>query len=451
MRWLCALVALIGASASAQTSRSFDLDHLQLAVTGGDFLATEGAGRVRAWGWRAGATFRYSDVPLVLDRGNGDREALVQSRSIVEVSGAITFGRRVGLALALPVLLDSTGTDVRPGAALGDLRVIPRIELVRDGRFGLAALLGVRLPTGDTDRFLGEGMVLFEPRLAAQGYLGRNDIVRLGGNLGFRFREARQYRDLTIGHEVFASLALAIVPRPFIDVVAELHVATALSSSFGNAAVSPVEALLGVGGGVAGFHAGVAAGLGIVDGFGTPRVRALVTLEYRRPAPKPVLLASLGTLPTPPRPVPKAEPLPELPDIDDQVELPVMFADEPDVTISGGRIELSHPIFFDTDRKRIHSRFHDELDQLARALERRPELTLIWIEGHADATGPERWNLQLSRLRSAEVARYLEKRGIDGARLRAVGFGEARPMIATPRGEANDKNRRVHFYTESTP
>src|SRR6185369_13114719 len=104
---------------------------------------------------------------------------------------------------------------------------------------------------------------------------------------------------------------------------------------------------------------------------------------------------------------------------------------------------------FDKDRRRVRHRFHPELVQLARVLKKRKELTLIWIEGHADATGPARWNLELSRGRAAEVAKILIAEGIDLARLRPVGFGEARPLVPTPRGESNEKNRRVHFFTDT--
>lgn len=439
-------VALGGASAHAADSRSFDVDHLQLAISGSDFLATEGAGRVRPWGWRVGAAYRFVDLPLVEELGKSE-VALIASRSLLEVSGAIQLGRYVGLSASLPVLLDATGSMVAPGAALGDLRLQPRVEILSRRRFGLAALFGLRLPTGATDRFLGEGDVVFEPRLATEGYLGPNGMVRLGANLGVRLRDARQLMNLTIGDELFASLALDVVPRPWLDALVELQGASAMSGAFGEAAESPLEALIGVGGGARGVRVHAAVGFGLVSGWGAPRVRALVTVEYRRPeklgAARPVMLAR-----TPPRPI-LPPPLPSLPDIDDQVALPVVL-EEPDVQFSPGRIELAHPIFFDKDRKRVHHRFFDELRQLARALARRTGIRQVWIEGHADATGPARWNLALSRRRAEAVAQFLIRSGVDPTRLHPVGFGEARPFIATPQGLPQPFNRCVHFYTEGS-
>jgi outer membrane protein OmpA-like peptidoglycan-associated protein len=143
--------------------------------------------------------------------------------------------------------------------------------------------------------------------------------------------------------------------------------------------------------------------------------------------------------------------LPDLPDIDDTVPLPDPDADAPDVTVATGRIELAQPVFFDTDRKRIHHRYFDELRQLASVIERHREWTTIWIEGHTDAAGPEEWNQTLSRNRALSVAAFLVAHGIDAARLRPVGFGEARPLVQTAPGVANDKNRRVHFFTDVVP
>jgi outer membrane protein OmpA-like peptidoglycan-associated protein len=239
-----------------------------------------------------------------------------------------------------------------------------------------------------------------------------------------------------------------VVPRPYIDVSVELHAATSLSSRFGAASQSPVEALIGLGGGVAGFRLAAAVGVGLVDGWGAARVRALLLVEYRRPAA--VRPAAPVASPPPAQPVVAKAPMPALRDIDDDVAQPVVFPDEPDVVFAPGRIELADPIFFDTNRKRVRSRFQHELDQLARALARRPELVRIWIEGHADATGPEDWNQRLSRMRAAEVVRQLVERGVEGARLVPAGFGEARPLVPTPDGQSEQRNRRVHFYTETT-
>jgi len=450
---MATLVAVLaGRQAHAADARAFDLDAVQPAITGGDFVATEGAGPVVPWSTRVGVSYRYLDRPLTVELG-GAREALVATRSVVEISGAVRLGRWFGVALALPILAESSGSDVASGAALGDLRVVPRVELVHARGVGLALLAGLRLPTGDSTRFLGEGMVVFEPRLALQADFARR-IVRLGLNLGVRLREARQYHDLEVAHQAFASLALTIAPSRFIDGTIELHGTTALSSRFGEGQSSPLEVIAGLGGGALGIRVGAAVGLGLVDGFGAPRARALATLEYRWAPPPRVHTASRApSPPRPPSPPPRAEPLedsdeplPELPLHDDDIAM--QLPDEADVRFVGGRVELADPIFFDLNRKRVRSRFHGELVELARALSRRPSITRVWIEGHADATGPAAFNLTLSRARAAAVASFLVAHGVDGARLEPVGFGEARPLVPSPAGVLAPRNRRVQFFVD---
>lgn len=83
--------------AHAADSRSFDLDHLQRSITGGDFFATESAGRMFPWQWRAGASYRFDDRPLTLVQPDGTRAALVDGRSLLEVSGALAFTRWVAV------------------------------------------------------------------------------------------------------------------------------------------------------------------------------------------------------------------------------------------------------------------------------------------------------------------------------------------------------------------
>ncbi len=439
---VCFVVASTLAESAYANSTAFSPDHLQLATAPSDFVATEGASPVAPWTAHLMAAFRWNDTSLSLDRGAAT-QTVVGARSFLEVLGGIELGRWVGIGLALPVLLDE-------GGALGDLRLVPRVELVHRGPFGLVANLGLRVPTGNTSKFIGEGMVVFEPRIAAQVDTG---WFHLGLNVGVRVREERHYVDLTVGDEVFGSLAVAVTPRPWIDALVELHGDTALGAAFGARQVSPVEMLAGLGGGARGVRVSGVFGVGLVDGYGAARFRALVTVEIRHSrAPNAILVRATPPPPrAPPAPVvavAKVEPSPA-PEVEPGL-VEEAHADEPDVALSAGRIELSQPIFFDTNRQRIHHRYFPELLQLARAIARRPALAKVWIEGHADATGPKRWNLQLSRKRANILAKFLVAHGVDPRRLCPVGFGEAQPLVPSRAGVSRDENRRVHFFTDAS-
>ena len=386
------LLSSIEASAE---SKSFDIDHMQLALTRSTFIATEGGAAPLRWDYRVAIAYGFVQSPLVLER-NGHRIEVVSNRSTVQLQGAVQFGKWIGLGLALPLVVGDDGSeDVTHGAALGDLRLVPRVELVHRGRFGMAALLDLRVPTGARGRLIGEGMVVFEPRIALQVKLG---MVDLGSNIGVRVRESRTYLDLHVGNEAFLTLAAAVTPRPWISAVVELHGDTALSSHFAASQRSPLELIGGVFGMWQSLRAGVSAGFGIVEGFGAPRARVFASIEYRSwtppPVPPPVIVMPPPPRPRPPAPKP-APPPPEMefdPEEPEAEPPPEITPTEPDVAVHRGRIELADPIFFDNNRRRIRHRFFPELEQLARVLSRRRDFTTIWIEGHADDTGPERWN-----------------------------------------------------------
>lgn len=67
----------------------------------------------------------------------------------------------------------------------------------------------------------------------------------------------------------------------------------------------------------------------------------------------------------------------------------------------------------------------------------------VTLEGHTDATGDADYNLQLSQRRANAVVTYLIQRGIANERLRAVGYGEGRPLQA--HAPTDDRQRRVEI------
>ncbi len=69
----------------------------------------------------------------------------------------------------------------------------------------------------------------------------------------------------------------------------------------------------------------------------------------------------------------------------------------------------------------------------------------IEIGGHTDSNGPEEYNQNLSQRRADAVKRYLERLGADGGRIRAVGYGESRPVAPNDSQEGRRLNRRTEF------
>lgn len=65
------------------------------------------------------------------------------------------------------------------------------------------------------------------------------------------------------------------------------------------------------------------------------------------------------------------------------------------------------------------------------------------VEGHADSQGDDNRNLKLSQRRAQAVVDYLATHGIKRSRLKAVGYGEARPIATNETKAGRALNRRV--------
>jgi len=75
-------------------------------------------------------------------------------------------------------------------------------------------------------------------------------------------------------------------------------------------------------------------------------------------------------------------------------------------------------------------------------------LTLVSVHGHADASGDEDANLELSERRALAVAEFLLDRGVSPERLLAVGHGQSLPLAPNSSPEGRDRNRRIELHLD---
>lgn len=106
------------------------------------------------------------------------------------------------------------------------------------------------------------------------------------------------------------------------------------------------------------------------------------------------------------------------------------------------QIRTSETVHFSRGEADLDRHSRHLLDRLAMATSACPQLKLT-IAGHADADGPARRNLVLSKRRARVVVSYLITRGIDAGRLEAVGYGETRPVAPNDSARNRAKNRRI--------
>ncbi|HOO10584.1 MAG TPA: OmpA family protein, partial [Cyclobacteriaceae bacterium] len=111
---------------------------------------------------------------------------------------------------------------------------------------------------------------------------------------------------------------------------------------------------------------------------------------------------------------------------------------EPEATIN------LNNIFFDFDKSTLKPESFPELNRIVALMGERPTLE-VEISGHADATGPEEYNLGLSERRAKSVARYLTGKGVPKERIKVAFYGETKPVESNETREGRRKNRRVEF------
>jgi len=118
------------------------------------------------------------------------------------------------------------------------------------------------------------------------------------------------------------------------------------------------------------------------------------------------------------------------------------------VVLKKEKIEIKKQVHFATNKDVILPDSAPLLDQVAATILSNPQLRLIRIEGHTDDQGDDVYNMKLSDRRAQSVMRALIERGVADMRLKAVGFGETRPIASNKKPKGRALNRRVEFMIE---
>jgi peptidoglycan-associated lipoprotein len=107
--------------------------------------------------------------------------------------------------------------------------------------------------------------------------------------------------------------------------------------------------------------------------------------------------------------------------------------------------ELQIPdIVFEYDRFSLTAEAQAILKRHAPAFVKYREYKLL-VEGHCDERGTAEYNLALGEERAAQTMKYLVSLGIEKERIKAISFGEEKPVDPGHDEAAWAKNRRAHF------
>lgn len=116
------------------------------------------------------------------------------------------------------------------------------------------------------------------------------------------------------------------------------------------------------------------------------------------------------------------------------------------VVESDDNIRLIMPgnITFKTDSADINASFYPVLNSVAKVLNKYDNSTVL-VSGHTDNTGSAEYNLNLSKMRAASVAAYLEGQGVKSNRFEVMGMGYSNPIASNDTAASREKNRRVEI------
>ena len=99
---------------------------------------------------------------------------------------------------------------------------------------------------------------------------------------------------------------------------------------------------------------------------------------------------------------------------------------------------------FDTDKASIKPESGPVVDEVAKLLKTNPSLRLA-VEGYTDNAGTPAHNQQLAEARARAVVAALTAQAIEDTRLKAVGYGQSKPLADNSTEEGKAKNRRVEL------
>ncbi|UTA66304.1 OmpA family protein [Emticicia sp. 21SJ11W-3] len=101
-------------------------------------------------------------------------------------------------------------------------------------------------------------------------------------------------------------------------------------------------------------------------------------------------------------------------------------------------------LFFDSGKATLKPESFAELNKLLQLLQQNAGL-MVEISGHTDNIGKDTDNQALSEKRAMAVVAYLTAQGVAATRLKAVGYGEAQPLMPNDTDENRRQNRRIEM------
>ncbi|WP_163444728.1 DUF5723 family protein [Flavobacterium columnare] len=104
--------------------------------------------------------------------------------------------------------------------------------------------------------------------------------------------------------------------------------------------------------------------------------------------------------------------------------------------------DYAKTILFDAGKNTFQASTYSVLEAMTALLNEYPTAKFS-LEGHTDSVGKAEVNKTLSESRASAIMNYLVDKGIDESRLKAIGYGESKPIASNKTKAGKALNRRV--------
>ena len=135
----------------------------------------------------------------------------------------------------------------------------------------------------------------------------------------------------------------------------------------------------------------------------------------------------------------RADEVPTTPKIMDEAEVRRIFKDALNAQPTP---PVHFLLYFVTGTTELTPKSMNQLPRVLKTIQDRNSVDLT-VSGHTDRSGSKGYNLKLSLDRAKKVAEFLVSRGVNPQILEITSHGEGNPLVKTPDGTAEPKNRRV--------
>ncbi len=278
------------AGAVAQTTTSVGLQQYQPSPFSDHMLRLDGTGVAPAGELRIGLDLDYARRPLVLvDQAPGifQAGAAGPNHNLVEnaVGGALlasfALGHRLEAGLAVPLVLFQSG-DAVPGVPK------PSSAGVANPQVGIKAHLGAWRGLGAGLSLMasvpvGSGAFTHETTFGGTGRLFadyRRGPLTVGARAGLHLRKSQTFYDVPVGNQLDYAAGASLHLGLRTTVLAELAGLTAATKLFADSKQSPLEAMAGLRQRIGKLYLTLAAGPGLVHGYGSPIFRVVAGLTW---------------------------------------------------------------------------------------------------------------------------------------------------------------------------